>query len=498
MSHQFNRNLLNRSKQKGAITMLSAVLILVLLTELIIYAVQVGVFEQRKSANELRQKIAFHTADSGIQHAKEFLRKNAILVASDESELVPIVDGKGDITGYKPGWLAPGAGIWTECAGNYGEDDKTHPCWAEPVPALRDDSYFYNAGGSDLLVANPVAGTGINENATLHALLCMLEVDRDADPVVQGCSTNTGLHDSRYFMVTLLARGEADCDDNGLNCTAEALIAEKIGSFGPGGGDGGPGAPLTTKSTLPESGSTDIVTNPNGGGVGVPVSVWIDADASIEGFGGSWATCEAHEWYNTDILPDDYKCPDTSRNCSCDGEKQLSHSAPGATEQFLNIDMVEDTNFPPDLFFHLFRHEGNEAGVEYVKSMADDVVDDCSGFGPGTYGLIVVTGSCKITGNVIGSAKAPVFLVLTGAGNDFGGNTDIFGTIFVTDAVNTATIDVSGDPIIYGALIVDGGIGKFTGNLKLVYVQDIIDRSFETGKFGTVAGGWTDFHAEWR
>ena len=156
-------------------------------------------------------------------------------------------------------------------------------------------------------------------------------------------------------------------------------------------------------------------------------------------------------------------------------------------------------NFPPDLFFHLFRHEGNEAGVEYVKSIADDVVDDCSGFGPGTYGLIVVTGSCSFTGNVtVGSAKAPVFLVLTGAGNAFGGTVDIFGTIFVTDAVNAATIDGKGTITMYGALIADGDISKFGGNLKLVYVQDIIDRSFETGKFGTVAGGWTDFHAEWR
>ena len=54
-------------KQKGAYTMFSAVLILILLTEMIIYAVQTGVFEQRKSANEMRQKEAFHIADSEFQ-----------------------------------------------------------------------------------------------------------------------------------------------------------------------------------------------------------------------------------------------------------------------------------------------------------------------------------------------------------------------------------------------------------------------------------------------
>jgi len=32
-------------------------------------------------------------------------------------------------------------------------------------------------------------------------------------------------------MVTLMARGEADCD--GGTCTARALVVDKIGSFGP-------------------------------------------------------------------------------------------------------------------------------------------------------------------------------------------------------------------------------------------------------------------------
>ena len=61
------------SRQRGALTMLSAVLILILLTEMVLYAAQVGVFEQRKSGNELRQKQAFHAAEVGIQRGQEYL-----------------------------------------------------------------------------------------------------------------------------------------------------------------------------------------------------------------------------------------------------------------------------------------------------------------------------------------------------------------------------------------------------------------------------------------
>lgn len=499
MIYPTNRKPLNRSKQKGALTMFSAVLILILLTEMIIYAVQVGVFEQRKSGNEMRQKLAFHTADSAIQQAKEFLVANSVLVASSEAERLPIVNEDGDITGWKSGWFAEGR--WTPCAGAY-ESDTTqeHPCWAESVPALRDDSYFYEVDGSNILIEGPEVGNGPNERVTVQALMCMLDLDRAADPVVQGCTTTPGLQDSRYFLVTLLARGEADCDNN-LNCTAEALISEKIGSFGPAGGDGGPGAPLTTKSTLPENGNTDIVTNPNGGGVGVPVSVWIDAAASIDGFGGSWTTCEAHEWYETDIMPKDYKCPLGSGNCTCVGvdKEPLSYAITGG--QHLELDMVPDPSFPPDLFQYLFptAPASGEDRLEFLKGIVDETVQGCSGLGEGSYGLILVEGDCNLNSNAtIGTPTSPVFLVMTGSDNSFGGTVDVFGTIFVTEILGDAALSGKGNITMYGALIADADISKFNGNLKLVYVEDIINRSFETGSFGTVAGGWTDFHPDWR
>ena len=109
-----------RRGQKGAITMISAVLILIMLTEMVIYAVQTGVFEQRKSGNELRQKMAFHTADSAIQEAKQFMLINSVLVSSSTADLLP--DGTD-------GWLADtGEKRWLSCVGI---TDKTHPCFAD-------------------------------------------------------------------------------------------------------------------------------------------------------------------------------------------------------------------------------------------------------------------------------------------------------------------------------------------------------------------------------
>ena len=65
-------------RQKGAVTMFSAVLILILLAEMLIYAVQVGTFEQRNSGNEMRQTQAFHAAETGIQQAHAYVLSNAL------------------------------------------------------------------------------------------------------------------------------------------------------------------------------------------------------------------------------------------------------------------------------------------------------------------------------------------------------------------------------------------------------------------------------------
>jgi hypothetical protein len=268
-------------RQKGAVTMFSAVLILILLTEMIIYAVQVGVFEQRKSGNEMRQKQAFHAAETGIQNAHAYLLANATDMT------FPGVDG----------WLSNdyvsggGSGRWVECAGNYPADDRTHPCYGEPLDSgsvvnLRDSSYFYSLNGVDpfpipimLDEIFPVATT--DETVTVQAVLCLLNLDRTPGVIpVKGCllKDDPNVNDI-YFVVTLLSRGQAECDDEG-DCAAEALIAQKLGSFGPLTGAGGPGVPLTSRSTFPPGGTAEIVPNPNGGGTGVPLSGWLNANTT--------------------------------------------------------------------------------------------------------------------------------------------------------------------------------------------------------------------------
>jgi len=476
--------------------MFTAVLILILLTEMIIYAVQTGVFEQRKSSNEMRQKQAFHLADSALQEARQFMSLNSVLVASPQVDLLP--DGTD-------GWLSGGsAQRWLPCSSI---TDTTHPCFSESNSTLRSASYYYSFGGSNELPLSPSAlGSTVDTTQQVHiyALLCMLELDRTADPVVQGCTTDTDKQDSRYFMVTLAARGEADCLTDGSACKSESLVSEKIGSYGPLGGEGGPGTPLVARTTVPASGTVELVPNPNGGGDGVPLSAWVNANPSCQPDGlpfdpqsGSYATCERHEFYGVAEFPSDYKCPTSNCSCSKSDDKLLSYV--DTNERIINFDIVEDTSFPCDIFEYTF----GVPKTDYIKvrdSIAPShLLSDCSGLDENSFGTYWVSGSsCMITSSVtVGSAEAPVFLISAAGTTQIHGS--IFGILFVTDAEDSsAQFTGNGKGTIYGAAIMDADMKNFNGTFQIVYLENVLNEVTDTGGFGSIQGGWTDFHASWK
>jgi len=483
----------NPHYQSGMITTFTGILILVLLTLMMFFAVRVGVFEQRVSSNDMRQKRAFHAAESGIQHAKEYFKANKDIVAS----IYP--DTRGDGT---DGWLAPGNERWQPCSGA-GIDlsgSGTHPCYSEPNVGRRSDMYYWSHSGSiSVPVATDTLKADTTETVDVQALLCLMVVDADASPPVQGCSTDTTVVNGSHYMITLVAQGQADCS-NGANCGAEALVRDQVANFGANAGGQAPAVPLTTKNMFPPSGAAEVVANPNGGGVGVPISVWLNNNASCTPDGqtispsqGSWATCEAHEWYELERIPDDVRCPGS---CSCAVQESLSYTH--GTSDVLGIDLVDDENFPCDLFQFYFGTPRDD--YQSVKSYAK-VLTNCDSLGPSSSGIYWISGSaCNIQSNaVIGSALAPVLLISAAGVTSMQGGATIFGVLYIADVeVSTAYFESRGNNIVYGQVILDAEFGSYNGTFQIVYNENLITRLPATSGIGNVLGGWADFHtADW-
>jgi hypothetical protein len=527
---QHARSLRLPRKQRGALTIFSAVLILILLTGMVIYAAQVGVFEQRKSGNELRQKQAFHSAEVGIQRGQEYLLAYVNQLTSQKS-----------VDGWLSETLMPGGtGRWVSCEGAYSADDRSHPCWGEALdgddingdavdePNLRDLSYFYSEDGANPTpIPIPIADNQdlmdrATEAAEVFALLCMLDVDAAAQQPVQGClgDDQRDLFDPVYFVVTLLARGRSECDEDG-DCLGEALIVQRMGSYGPVPFSKGPGVPLTSQTRLHPGGTVEIVPNPNGGGLGVPVSVWIDGDESgnsqcnptpgepeaIDPQSNSWATCEFHEWYGVDAMPADYTCPQTP--CDCSTSEQLISRG---NQDGVRFDIVIDPDFPEpghecDLFGYIF---GYELTVDEVKAGFPTIISDCSELGPESEGPIWVTSdqACQIAANrQIGSpgtnddeVGGPVFLVVSAPELQLGGGSTIYGVVMTTKAEGyEGSFDASGGGTVYGAVLVEGELEpNFGANFEIVWNDDLVRLATKRGSLGKLYGGWTDAPEDWR
>lgn len=492
--HRSQSRELTPAFQRGVFTTFTGVLILVLLGMMMFFAIRVGVFGQRVSANDARQKLAFHAAESGIQQAKEFFLANSLLISSYTEDFLP---------NGTDGWLAGTVEKrWQKCseAGlDLANGNGTHPCYGESLPAQRSNTYYYSFNGSrQVPVDTDAVLPGTTETVTVEALLCVLNVDQTAAIPVQGCSADPAVADGSYFMVTLLARGGADCA--GGACNAQALISEQVSNFGAAAGGNAPAVPLTTKSTFPPSGTAEVVPNPNSGGVGVPVSVWMNANTSCRADGsiidpssGSWGTCEMHEWYETDEMPAGVAC---TGNCSCTQAESISYTR--ATVNILGIDLVQDPNFPCDLFQFYFGVP--RADYEIVKGYSQ-IITDCNSLNANSFGIYWITGpECRVNANTqVGSPNAPVLLISAATLTRFNGGAKVFGVLFITDVEDPlAELQSLGTNTVYGSVVVDGILGQYTGTFQVVWNENISEKAATGGGLGAVIGGWSDFHRDWK
>jgi len=238
---------------------------------------------------------------------------------------------------------------------------------------------------------------------------------------------------------------------------------------------GGPTVPLAIRGATTASGSFQIVANPNGGGEGVPLSIW--SEAAI-GSGGNFTTCGQHEY----VLG---KC----------STQTLSESGDFGVDIFDN-----DPNFPDDLLDYLFGVP--ESQWESLRGQADEILDSCDTLGPDTTGFIWVTGECRISANtVVGSPEDPVILIVHNGDLTMNGGAEVYGMVFHFSPADDPTfgtwdISLNGTNSVFGALVMSQSVDLSTGNF-LVRYDGSITSEITTGdqfmRVYRVGGSWNDF-----
>jgi hypothetical protein len=83
------KNRLSYHQQKGAVTLLTAAVLVILMTLITVFASRVGLMEQRISANDARHKEAFSASEAGMENALRFIKHNKGLIETGVAAAAP-------------------------------------------------------------------------------------------------------------------------------------------------------------------------------------------------------------------------------------------------------------------------------------------------------------------------------------------------------------------------------------------------------------------------
>ena len=315
-----------RRRESGAV-LLVAVVLLLLAGILTLFALNVGLVEQRSTGNDVRAKVVGDVAEAGLAQGFEYLlRQHADMLQSP--------------------------GLWERCQA----DDETFPCGAisastfdhdgdaTTAPVSRRGSMFrlkaddtHTIAGIDnelarhmlpLPAASKIASVpnGWSVAYGVAPVLCFAE--RPENPGATGipCGTGTGAGSTSVSIATFVSVARMPGE------SASQTLVQTVGQYPKIGDDLLNKPPLTTSGSAGVTGTLQVVTNPNAGGPGVPVSVWsrLDVDKT-----GTTNTCYADEFFRYTVgnaVPTLYQGTIRCDSCRCDANSApttLSYDSSG-------------------------------------------------------------------------------------------------------------------------------------------------------------------------
>lgn len=271
------------SSQRG--TTLIVVLILILLASVMaLFAVKVNLGEQRASGDDVKTRVMRETVEAALTQGAEYMH------SLNSTQLDPFAN----------------TAAWTQCPTG---TDKSFPCGAVPstgvsgtkvdpatgtattiTPARRANMYYYTGSTSDTtnfdidgngsvdamearmlplkqrLTKMTTAGNGFTVQYGVGVVLCALKMPGGVAQTAIECATNAA-EESGTFAYTLVAVGSIPGEAAHITLT-QTVGAYNLLNFPPGA------PPLVASGMIDVTGTAQVVTNPNSGGPGVPISMW--------------------------------------------------------------------------------------------------------------------------------------------------------------------------------------------------------------------------------
>lgn len=285
---------------------------------------------------------------------------------------------------------------------------------------------------------------------------------------VSASSTTVPLGTSTLPAFTLRANGHSTFEqqDSSAIVSVQVVVIPTVVSA--------PDSPLTLAAGISVGGNFNVVANPNGGGPGVPLSIWTAGTVDLNN--GTGNTCGQQEWQDN--------------TCS---------TSPYSYKGNVSSDIkANDANFPSDLLQYVFGVPDTATGMSALESKAKAKLNGCTSLSSASHGFYIVDGDCN-AGN-IGTRDAPVVLLLRNGNLTINGNNKIYGIVFAYDSYPNAApsydLKMTGGATVWGSLIANYQVGNANGTYNAVYDATTLS-NIENGQdfvsIYKVPGSWRDW-----
>lgn len=354
-------------RSQSGMVLLVAIVLLLLAGVLTLFALKVGVFEQRSTGNDMRSKVVADVAEAGLAQGFEYLMRQHVAMLEDPD-------------------------LWEACGAN----DTTFPCGAATNATFDHDgdpntaeitrresmrrlkATGHTIAGLDdaiaqfmlpLETASKIASMPNGETVAygVAPLACFATQPPNVGNTGIPCGDGTGAGRTSTSIVTFVSVARIPGEQAG------STLVQTIGQYPKVPDDLINKPPITASGTADVTGGLQVVTNPNAGGTGVPVSVWSRRDIDKT---GTPNTCYADEFFrytqgnHTPVL---YETAIRCDECRCDANGSpgtLSYDVSGANRCLTNasdcegIDILDiDAGTNSTAGYNVGGHEGANYNV---------------------------------------------------------------------------------------------------------------------------------------
>ncbi|MGB5855086.1 MAG: pilus assembly PilX N-terminal domain-containing protein [Oceanisphaera sp.] len=244
----------------------------------------------------------------------------------------------------------------------------------------------------------------------------------------------------------------------------------------------GPAAPLMLAAANNDiDGNITVVAHPNGGGAGVPISVWSKGTIATSGQLQSCYLADFNAIANHCVL-------------------ELSHK--NSTSQNINSDMViDDGGFPADLLSYLFGYGQDQWSS--ISAMAVQAVSRCDEINRAGFFIITDGGVCALE-QVTSSALAPVILLAKDISVTGSIGTQFYGLLVLYDSdpsdSNVMSVQLNQGSQLFGSLLSNLSDDSLKDDFAIIYHQGVLclisncnqDPQSPFVSLNTIPGSWTD------